>query len=621
MNYHMRREIRIPLILLGISAVIRFIYLFQISSTPFFPPSILDPASYHAWAQSILKDSWIGKEIFYQSPLYPYILAGFYQVFGNGFAVVRVAQTLASACVPVLVYFISREYFPRSVSVTSGMMAALCSPLFFKAPLGDKTSLAVFLTTLTVLLVVRAEKSGRARMWLLAGVMLGLTAMAREVILLFGASMLLFLVTTKQRRNVLPLLIGLIVTVAPVTLRNYVVEKDLALITAQAGENFYIGNNPGASGIYESPPFVRPQPKYEREDFFRWAEKQTGRELKPSQVSRFYFRESFVFAKENPGQFIKLLGQKLLLFWNKYEIPDNYHYSFVKLFVPILRLPFITFGLIAPLSILGLLLSMRRRRELVVLHLAISRYVIAIVCFFLVARYRTPVIPLLIPFAGYAAISLLRHIRDRRYLLRVVPAFLCLGVVTNLPLSVFSIRYDFAVDYYMMGYACKKQGRLREAVKAWEKTLQIDRNYQPARFHLGRTMKELRVIELQKENQDDPGVLLRLGEAHKDAGQLDMALQVLRRACDLAPENADAHNALGLYLAMLFDSLEQSVVYFEKARDMAPDNPEIRGNLGSAYYKSGRNKEAFREWGKALELDPDYSTLKDMVERLKEKKD
>jgi tetratricopeptide (TPR) repeat protein len=621
MNYHMRREIRIPLILFGISAVIRFIYLFQISKTPFFPPVILDPASYHNWAQSILTDSWIGKEVFYQSPLYSYLLAGFYQVFGNSFAVVRVAQILASAFIPVLVYLISKEHFPRSVSVISGMMAALCSSLFFKDPLGDKTLLVVFLTTLTMLLIVRAERTGRIRLWFLSGIMVGFTAMGRETILLFAAAVVLFLLITRRWKKALPICAGIVLTIAPVTIRNYIVTKDFVLITSQAGQNFYIGNNPEATATYKSPSFVRPQPKYERKDFAEWAEKETGKKSRPSEISRFYFRESMRFIRQHPGQELRLLGNKLLLIWNRYEIPDNYHYSFVKLFVPILRFPFITFGVISPLSILGLALSIRRRRKYVILYLAIFCYVVGILCFFLVARYRTPVIPLLIPFASYAIVSILRHIRDKRYLLRVIPALIVLAVVTNLPLSALSIRYDFATDYHMMGYAYKEQGELRQATKAWEKTLQIDRNYRPARFHLEKAMKELRVIELQQGNQNSPEVLLRLGEAHKDAGQLDAALGVLRKACHLAPNNADAHNTLGLYLAMLFDSLEQSVVYFEKARDIAPDNPEIRGNLGSAYYKLGRTREAFREWEKALELDPDHSTLKAMVERLREVRD
>ncbi|NIN01520.1 MAG: hypothetical protein GTO24_26530, partial [candidate division Zixibacteria bacterium] len=36
--------------------------------------------------------------------------------------------------------------------------------------------------------------------------------------------------------------------IAPVTLRNYFVGKDLVLIAWQGGLNFYLGNNPDATG-------------------------------------------------------------------------------------------------------------------------------------------------------------------------------------------------------------------------------------------------------------------------------------------------------------------------------------------------------------------------------------
>ena len=58
-------------------------------------------------------------------------------------------------------------------------------------------------------------------------------------------------------RSVAALGAGLAIAIGPVAARNYFVADDFVLITSQAGQNFYIGNNRGnESGVYKAPPFV-----------------------------------------------------------------------------------------------------------------------------------------------------------------------------------------------------------------------------------------------------------------------------------------------------------------------------------------------------------------------------
>jgi hypothetical protein len=58
--------------------VVRAAYLIEISRSPFFRTLVGDAAFYDAWAVEIQHD-WLGKEIFYQAPLYPYFLASIYR--------------------------------------------------------------------------------------------------------------------------------------------------------------------------------------------------------------------------------------------------------------------------------------------------------------------------------------------------------------------------------------------------------------------------------------------------------------------------------------------------------------------------------------------------------------
>ena len=94
--------------------------------------------------------------------------------------------------------------------------------------------------------------------------------------------------------------LGCLLPIVPVTIRNQVVGDDLVLISSQAGVNFYIGNNPlsdGRTAIVPGTPggwWEGYHATIER------AERATGRDLKPSPVSRYYFGEAFALTADPP---------------------------------------------------------------------------------------------------------------------------------------------------------------------------------------------------------------------------------------------------------------------------------------------------------------------------------
>ena len=67
---------------------VRILYLWQIHDAPFFDLRLGDGEAYHLWARRIVAD-WIGGEVFYQAPLYPYFLAVFYRLIGDSPLAVR----------------------------------------------------------------------------------------------------------------------------------------------------------------------------------------------------------------------------------------------------------------------------------------------------------------------------------------------------------------------------------------------------------------------------------------------------------------------------------------------------------------------------------------------------
>ncbi|MDB4983700.1 MAG: Tetratricopeptide 2 repeat protein, partial [Myxococcales bacterium] len=93
---------------------LRLVYLAEISDTPFFRVLVGDSVVYDAWADEIRADV-VGKDVFYQAPLYPYFLAAVYAVLGHGAFVARVVQAALGAAACALVAGAGSRLFGRRV--------------------------------------------------------------------------------------------------------------------------------------------------------------------------------------------------------------------------------------------------------------------------------------------------------------------------------------------------------------------------------------------------------------------------------------------------------------------------------------------------------------------------
>ena len=89
-------------VVLCLAIVLRMVYLYEIHDNPFFHHLIIDESSYDQWAQRIAAGEWLGKEIFYQDPLYPYFLGTIYSIIGRDLVWVRVIQLFIGSLTCVL---------------------------------------------------------------------------------------------------------------------------------------------------------------------------------------------------------------------------------------------------------------------------------------------------------------------------------------------------------------------------------------------------------------------------------------------------------------------------------------------------------------------------------------
>ncbi len=546
--------------LFALAAAVRIVYVILVADHPAIRFPIGDSRAYHLAALRIMEGDWLGSEVFYQDPLYPYLLALLYSAFGVGSIGVLIAQALLDSVSVVFIYWTARILFDQRTAVIAGVLAALFRVAWFYDAILLKVPLTLLLASLTAYLLVRADGRRSAAAWFGAGLALGLAALTRGNYLIFVPILVLWLALiaplpglAARTRSAMALGAGLVIAIAPVAVRNYVVADDFVLITSQAGQNFYIGNfRDNDSGVYKAPSFVLANAAHEQADFRAEGERRAGRTLKPSELSRFWFGEAFQEIAADPAHFARHTLRKARLFFNHYEIPDNQSFAFFAQHVTgMLRIPTPGYGILLPLAACGVWLA-RRKRTAWLLLLFFASYAASVVLFFNVSRYRIPALPAVSVFAGYAVSAAIELATRRDYRAMIVPAALfAFGFwVTQADL----IHEDFALFRANLGGA-HSRGAMEHRLLALDLAAAGDRSgaqreHAAASELWDSTEEQYRKgLEIQPDNRRLGGALMSLlegrAERAKQDGRLDVALEVAQRLTATFPQYAPGHVVLG----------------------------------------------------------------------------
>ena len=92
----------------------------------------------------------------------------------------------------------------------------------------------------------------------------------------------------------------------------------------------------------------------------------------------------------------------------------------------------------------------------------------------------------------------------------------------------------------------------------------------------------------------------------KQIGKINESLVASQKSVQLDPQDAEAHNNLGIIMQEL-GRLEESEIIFKKVITLKPDYAEAHYNLGITLTKLGRLNEAEASYKKAIALKPDYT--------------
>lgn len=584
-----------------------------------------DSRGYDLWAQRIAGGDWLGNDVFYQAPLYPYFLGTIYALAGRDLVVVRLVQALVGSISCVFLGLAARQLWSRPAGIVAGLMLALYAPAIFFDGLFQKTVLDVFFVCVSLWLISLLLTADSRGTWLWLGLAMGGLALTRENAMVFIAVLLAWIgvgrfegSTPRPRLAAAgAFLLGLAIVLVPVAIRNNVVSGGFYITTAQFGPNFYLGNNPTADGTAQSLRVGRGSAEYERQDATELAEHATGRRLTPGEVSQYWIDRAFAYITTQPGNWLKLMARKFALLWNATEMLDTESQeSYADWSVP-LRVGSIVghFGVLVPLGCLGLIATWQERRRLWVLYAMIAAYSASVLMFFVYARYRFALVPFLVLFAGAGIVWLVELARGqltetaapaamltgkrgsaqpesisvstRRGLgpggsvrkfapVALTSLLIVIVVFTNWP--ILSGDLMRAITEHNLGAALQSDGRIDEAIVHYQRALEFKPDHVPA--------------------------LNNLGTAQAAKGDVGSAVQNYQRALSIDPDYSSAHYNLANALLRGGDS-RQAAEHFRLAVKSDPSSLEAHNNLGIALRDEGRFDEAIVEFRAALAFDPD----------------
>lgn len=519
----------IVILLIGIA--VRGFYLWQISAYPDFavPFAGSDSAVNHDLARRVAAgDLLLGRDVyFYSSVLYKYFLGGLYALFSESFWTARIANLVLGSGTIILGYLFTRKLFRKdSIALLAAFGIALYGPFIVFDTSMYKTSLELFLLTLSLLMLVTAIGGKGKRHWALTGLVMGLTYATHPQIAIFvfvtcgyliaGWSEtalqenLTYLKSLPQRLLRIGLLVGGLATaLLPFALRNYYVADDFSVSSTVDGIHMYIGNHKGAWGGYSVVDGVRGNVKGHFFDAKRVAEKDTGHALSASEVSRYWKRKALDFAIREKGDFMLLMKEKVQLFFSFYEIQNNGNYQYLTTLSPFLSsLPGI--GFLLPLGMSGLVFSLREFKKYWVMHLFFFSYVIALMITFVSWRYRLPIVLVLWPFAAYLVVSAGELLKEKRFIIPAqMLALLIYFWVLGHAHPVRQIRHEKAMHRAEIRMeASRKEGHILEKIRKEEHSAVADKSalwLQLALLRYECLDIEGAVIILRKVLIDDPG--------------------------------------------------------------------------------------------------------------------
>ena len=304
-----------------------------------------DTADYDEIALNLLsgegfvsRENWFGFDVHsWRAPAHPFLLAAIYYVFGFGHTAPLIVQAVIGAVTTTVVYDLGRHLHPSS-AFGAGMLAALYGPLIRATSTLATEPLFILLTVAAVhqLTLCRSTR----RFWphtVLCGALIGAAALTRPVGLVLLPVQVAIWYWRDRRASSrrlgwlhrsLWLSLGIVLVIAPWTVRNYSVHDTLVPISTHGGFIFARSN--------------AAVPDWKKKEVAWRIDREMFVSI-PSEKARdrHWTRQGFDYIRNNPGHYVQLAGERLLRFWYFFE--PQYNFWFMSV-LPFFLAGFVRYG-------------------------------------------------------------------------------------------------------------------------------------------------------------------------------------------------------------------------------------------------------------------------------------
>jgi len=339
----------------------------------------------------ITNPAWLYSFNTFVPPLYPLSLAVLFTIFGYHELTIIIFQSILGGLVPVLVGAIAYSGFNRRIALGAGAVATIYPGFIFLSNLlmTELYGMVIFLVSLFFFSLY--FKFGRIWYLTICGVVFGMAVLTRAfllpLVILYPA--MLFLFHVKNNKNIkasffrsLLFFVIVIFTIAPWTIRNYIVHREIIPVTSQLGIGFY------SSYVFS-----------DTEHTFGYITHDTTTAF-ANKIPTLKARDSYLIKKtvgfiaKHPKEILKLEFQKIILAFSPMD------WEIIGINNP--RGEYnIVYAMIIPLIIFGMFWALRNHKNPVSITISIFviAYTVLMLVFYGSSRFRVVIDPLLIIFA------------------------------------------------------------------------------------------------------------------------------------------------------------------------------------------------------------------------------
>ena len=400
-----------------VSVLARVAVAFYMGNAVVELPGIFDQVSYHNLALRVLGghgftfgEMWwpitrAGEPTAHWSFPYTLYLVGVYAVFGAYPVVARILQAIIVGILhPFITYRIGEKVFGRNIGlIASGVVSIYIYYVYYGAALMTEpfyiTSI-LFSLFFGMQMAENTDKKRDVKLGLVLGISIGLTAILRQVFLLFIPFLFLWIWIARFRLNrKLPLLstalsfILVFSFILPITYYNYQRFQRFILINTNSGYAFFWGNNP-IYGTKFIPILSTPE--------YQAMIPEEVRHLDEAALDSELLGRGIQFVVQDPKRYVLLSLSRIPPYYMFWYSPESSTLSNIS------RIG--SFGVFLPFMLYGLFLGIKKSASFwnllfspqgLLILFALVYSGVHILTWTLI-RYRLPVDAVLIPFAGLA---------------------------------------------------------------------------------------------------------------------------------------------------------------------------------------------------------------------------